>query len=70
MSVGHTPQTPTRTRISLEPIRGTGTSSTRKSFTPRYTTARMVLEVVADTLQSLSQRRWSKKEILRGKADE
>jgi hypothetical protein len=30
----------------------------------------MVLEVVADTLQSLSQRRWSKKGILQGKADE
>ena len=68
MSVGHTPQTPTRTRISLEPIRGTGTSSIRKSFTPRYTTARMVLGIVADTLQSLNQRRGGENGILPGKS--
>src|SRR5450631_3633099 len=36
------PQVWTRTRISPGPTSGTGTSSRRTSFTPRYTTARAV----------------------------
>jgi hypothetical protein len=43
MSVGQTPQTATRTSKSRGPMRGTGTVSSRRSFGPRYTTARMVL---------------------------
>ncbi len=35
MSVGQTPQTATLTRSSFAPMRGTGTVSRRRSFTPR-----------------------------------
>ena len=42
ISVGHTPQAATFTNTSCTPQRGTGTVSTRKSFTPRYTTACIV----------------------------
>src|SRR5271157_3680445 len=41
-SVPQIPQVWTRTRISPGPISGTGTSSMRTSFTPRYTAALMV----------------------------
>src|SRR3984893_14935936 len=41
-SVPQIPQVWTRTRISPTPISGTGTSSRRTSFTPRYTAAFIV----------------------------
>src|ERR1017187_1790125 len=45
MSVGQTPQTATRTSNSSGLMRGTGTVSSRRSFTPRYTTAFMVFGI-------------------------
>src|ERR1039458_7849462 len=45
MSGGQTPQTATRTSSSSGLMRGTGTVSSRRSFTPRYTTAFMVFGI-------------------------
>src|SRR5580693_1589122 len=55
MSVGHTPHAATFTSNSPGPMRGTGTVSTRRSFTPRYTTARIVFGIAKDIGEILAE---------------
>src|SRR5208337_476479 len=52
-SVPQIPQVWTRTRISPGPISGTGTSSMRTSFTPRYTAACMVEGILCLSLSTV-----------------